>query len=81
MKNAESFTGKVADVTRFDTSKMGNPRYTLTIQDASGKITTLYTPVNSSLGYSATNYYNKDVTYTSRWIYKKLCIESIELVK
>lgn len=81
MKNSEIFTGKVVDVTYFDTSKVGNPRYTLTIQNDNGDVTTLYTQVNSSIGYTATNYYNKNITYQSRYIRNKLCIVSIELVK
>ena len=81
MKNSEVFTGNVIEVERFDTSRMGNPRYTLTIQDASGNITTLYTQVNSKHGYTATNYCNKAVSCTSRYIRNKLCLESIELAK
>lgn len=77
MKISKVFLGTVVDVEHFDTSTMGNPRYTLTIQDDSGEITTLYTRVNSSLGYSATNYLGKYVNYSSRLLRNKLCIESI----
>lgn len=81
MKNSKVFTGKVLDVVRFDTSKMGNPRYILTIQNSIGGLINFYTPVNSSLGYEATNFRGKYVNFTSRFIYNKLCIDSIELDK
>ena len=80
MQDLQVETGTVVDVERFDTSKMGNPRYIMTVQDLEGNLCNYYTPVNSSLGYTATNYYNKQIEYTSRYIRNKLCIDSIKLV-
>lgn len=77
MKISKVFLGTVVDVEHFDTSKMGNPRCTLTIQDSRGEITKVYTQINSELGYTAIRYLGKYVNYSSRLIRGKLCIDSI----
>jgi hypothetical protein len=65
--------GKVINVTYFDTSYMGNSRYNLELDN--GDI--VRTEVNSSLGYSATNYRNKTVLIEYN---HKNTIKSIEVV-
>ena len=59
MKNVTQHTGTLENVQRFDTSRNGNPRYTTTVDGY-----TFYTGVDSSHGYSITNYAGKPVVVT-----------------
>lgn len=53
----KTLAGKLSSVERFDTSTFGNPRYIAVID---GEV--FYTGVNSSMGYSISNYVGKNVS-------------------
>ena len=72
MKNVTQHTGILENVERFDTSRNGNPRYTATVDGY-----TFYTGVDSSHGYSITNYAGKLVTVTIGMNRGKLTLNSI----
>ena len=59
MRSITTHTGILTNVQRYDTSRSGNPRY---IAEVGGY--TFYTGVDSSHGYSITNYSGKLVTVT-----------------
>lgn len=70
--------GKLINVERFDTSYYGNPRYLCVILSDSGDSTVFYTGVNSSHGYSITNYLHDNVSLELAYKYNKLTLLSIE---
>lgn len=59
MKNIETVTGILECANRFDTSRNGNPRYTGCVNGYE-----FFTGVDSSHGYSITNYVGYLVTVT-----------------
>lgn len=61
-KQTFTTTGKLSITEKLKNSTMGNPRYQFVIVDSLGNVTCLYTGVNSSHGYSITNYEGKAVT-------------------
>lgn len=73
-------TGKLIKCERFDTSRNGNPRYYCLIQDsaAPGSITSFYTGVDSSHGYSITNHEVHDITVELKMNRGKLTLQCIE---
>lgn len=70
-------TGKLVDITRYDTSTYGNPRYKCIILH-NDEITEFYTGVNSSHGYSITNYRDELVTVELQYKRNKLTLQSIK---
>jgi hypothetical protein len=67
-------TGKLIILGRENNSTNGNPRYRALIGE-----TEFYTRVDSSYGYSITNYRDKEVTVSLSYAYNKLCIDKIEI--
>jgi hypothetical protein len=65
-----TLTGKLTEVTYFDTSRNGNSRYTAHIDGH-----TVFTGVDSSLGYAIKNYEDKRVSLAVRMLRGKLTIE------
>jgi hypothetical protein len=59
MKNITRHNGKLEIITRLASSLYGNPRYLLSIDGVQCR-----TGVDSSHGYSVTNYENKEVNAT-----------------
>jgi hypothetical protein len=76
MKNITSHTGIVTDIKRLDSSNYGNPRYQFVVDGY-----TIKTAVDSSHGYSITNYENKMVDVTIGSHYGTLTLNSIKLTK
>jgi len=72
MKNITSHTGTVTGIKRLDSSKYGNPRYQFVVDGY-----TIKTAVDSSHGYSITNYENKMVDVTIGSHYGTLTLNSI----
>ena len=60
MKNIREYTGKIVSTERMKNSVNGNPRYGVTFQCENGSIVNFVTAVDSSLGYTITNYANSD---------------------
>ena len=73
MRNITRHTGIVSEVTRLNTSRMGNPQYSFSIARH-----TVRTPVDSVYGYSITNYTGKVITITAGTHYGVLTLNSIE---
>ena len=59
MKNVTRHTGILKVLKRLPSSFNGNPRYLISVDGFTCK-----TPVDSSFGYSVTNYKDKEVTAT-----------------
>ena len=70
-------TGKVIELIRVKSSSMGNPRYIMVIQSDNGEVESVYTKPNSSHGYSASNYLNKVVQYTTCIYRNTLSLDTI----
>ena len=70
-----TLTGKLTDVEYFDTSRNGNSRYTARIG-----CHTVFTGVDSSLGYAIQNYTDKQVSLTVRTLRGKLTIDDTPVV-
>ena len=66
----QTLTGKVENVEYYDTSRNGNSRHTAHIGGVR-----VFTGVDSSLGYSITNYEGKNVRVQARIIRGKLTID------
>lgn len=75
MKNIETVTGILEFAKRFDTSRNGNPRYIGYIGGYE-----FFTGVDSSYGYSITNYVGKLVTVTIGQHRGKTTLKHIEKV-
>jgi hypothetical protein len=73
MKNISRITGTVTDLKRLKSSYNGNPRYSFVLDGY-----TIKTPVDSSFGYSISNYENKVMGATIGTHYNVLCLNSIE---
>lgn len=80
MKNIQEYTGKLIETVREKTSAMGNPRYTALILTDSGYIVRATTTPNSALGYSVTNYENKNVTVETKISRGKVALLKIKEV-
>jgi hypothetical protein len=72
--------GKLINCERFDTSRNGNPRYLCCILGNDGHSTMFYTGVNSMHGYGITNYLNKNVKITCKYLRNKLTLQSLETI-
>ena len=70
-------SGKLVDVSRYDTSTVGNPRYKCIILH-NDDVTEFYTGVDSSHGYSITNYRDKLVTVELQYKRNKLTLQTIK---
>lgn len=75
MENIKSHTGILENVQRYDTSRNGNPRYTAMVGNCE-----FFTAVDSSHGYSITNYAGKAVTVTVKWVRGKVTLQKIEQI-
>ena len=75
MKNITRHTGIIENITRLKSSLNGNPRYEFDIDGY-----TICTPVDSSYGYSITNYNGKKATVTAGTHYGRLTLHRIEKV-
>lgn len=75
MKNLQTITGKLTIIERLNNSTYGNPKYKVLIDN-----TLLVTKTDSMLGYSITNYENKNVIATIGYYYNKLSIHLIQEV-
>lgn len=73
MKNIQTVTGVLAYALRFDTSKNGNPRYKVRV----GRYE-FFTGIDSSYGYSITNYVDELVTVKIGEHYGKTTLKHIE---
>ena len=76
MKNITSHTGILLNIQRLKSSYFGNPRYQFVVDGY-----TIKTAVDSSHGYSITNYENKMVDVTIGSHYGTLTLNSIKLTK
>lgn len=72
MKNITRHTGILENVQCFDTSRNGNPRYIATVNGY-----TFYTGVDSTHGYSITNYEGKQVEVTIGYHRGKVTLKTI----
>lgn len=75
MKNITRHTGVLTVVGRAKQSKMGNPRYIVMLDGYTCK-----TKVDSSLGYSITNFDGKKVSANIGTHYGTVTIENVKLV-
>lgn len=73
MKKVSQHTGILTNVTRFDTSRNGNPRYTAEVDGQ-----TFYTGVDSAHGYSITKYEGGIVKVTLKEVRGKTTLLTIE---
>ena len=72
MKNTNVYNGKLQVIERMKNSLNGNPRYMIMVGT-----TVMDTGVDSSLGYSVTNYANKEVIATAGMYRGKLTVSLI----
>lgn len=77
-KQTFTVTGKLSITEKMKNSTMGNPRYQFVIVDDNGDVTSLYTGVNCSLGYSITNYEGKRVTVEYSIVRNKPTLQSLK---
>lgn len=75
MKNITRHRGILENVQRYDTSRNGNPRYMATVD---GYI--FFTGVDSSHGYSITNYEGKPVEVELGYHRGKVTLQSIRKI-
>lgn len=75
MKNITRHTGTLEVIERLPSSTNGNPRYLLRIDGV-----TCRTAVDSSYGYSITNYEGKQVEATIGAHYGKATLNSVKVV-
>jgi len=73
MRNITQHKGKLEIIERLPNSFFGNPRYLISIDGFTCK-----TPVDSSYGYSVTNYENKEVLATIGTHYKTATLNTLE---
>ena len=76
MKNITSHTGILLNIQRLKSSYFGNPRYLFVVNGY-----TIKTAVDSSHGYSITNYENKIVDVTIGSHYGSTTLNTIKLTK
>jgi hypothetical protein len=76
MKNITRHTGKLEIIERLPSSYYGNPRYLLRVDGF-----TCCTAVDSSLGYSVTNYDGQQVTATIGTHYGRATLDNIGRAK
>jgi hypothetical protein len=74
MKNITRHTGKLQIIKRLPSSRNGNPRYLLKVDGW-----TCRTSVDSSLGYSVTNFDNKIVEATIGTHFGNATLDSVKL--
>ena len=70
----ETIKAKLENISRYDNSRNGNPRYLIIINN-----TLYYTGVDCSLGYSLPNFEGKEVIIEWQWLRNKRVIESCKL--
>lgn len=68
---------KLIDADRYDISRNGNPRYLCVAIDKAGKAHSFFTGVDSSQGYSITNYVGKDVEIGFKLVRGKTTLASL----
>lgn len=73
-------TGIIRNVRRFDTSRMGNPRYQFDLEQESGFSYNLFTDVNCKFGYSIQNFEDKQVKIETRMKRNKEVLTGLEEV-
>ena len=71
---------KLFSASLYDTSRNGNPRYHCVAIDKAGKAHSFFTGVDSSHGYSITNYVGKDIEISLKPVRGKSTLQSIERV-
>lgn len=82
MKNIEHFSGILTVVSRLRNSVNGNPRYLCTLHGIAGVETLSFsTGVDSSHGYSITNFDGKQVDASIGVHYNTVTLDSIKLSK
>ena len=74
MKNVTRHSGKLEVIKRLPSSANGNPRFLVRVDGWTCK-----TPVDSTLGYSITNYNNKEVIATIGTHYNTPTLASVSL--
>lgn len=79
-KQTFTVTGKLSITEKMKNSTMGNPRYQFVIVGEAGEVTSLYTGVDSSYGYSITNYNDKNVSVEYSIVRGKATLKNIEKV-
>ena len=72
MRNITRHTGLLTDITRMDSSRNGNPRYSFIVDGYK-----VVTAVDSVHGYALTNYRNRLVTITAGTHYGSLTLNTI----
>ena len=71
---------KILSTERYDTSRNGNPRYLCVAIDKAGKAYSFFTGVDSSHGYSITNYVGKDIEISLKPVRGKSTLDNLSEV-
>lgn len=56
MKNVKTYTARMVEFTRQNSSLNGNPRYSLEFKSTEGEVISVFTAVDDNLAYGITNW-------------------------